>query len=327
MYSLVSAPVLGFDLTRIEGGASVSDVLTRALALGPDDLAVLAEHRLDDGRRADLWAEVEIAATVQPTVRDVAGLSKATDSGAAVEKRASAALGLLQRAPLGTIDGLLQCVRHDVLDWTWDAATGGEPAQPPSFPPGQRTGEPLPTSPKPSKTQDEIASSATAVICDAIVAGYLRQELDAQVRRRLATAWLTASRRLPERTLALGPTGPSMRALIDRVASLSQQDGTRLYQAVEAARRESANWAPAIHSASWAVHLAGRVREAAAAQFLLVQAVETSGISVTERAAGVWNLLSGAVQALAARDLVDAATAHRLLGPVLATLGPSALGS
>ena len=70
-----------------------------------------------------------------------------------------------------------------------------------------------------------------------------------------------------------------------------------------------------------------RVREAAAGQFLLVQAVETSGIPVTERAAGVWNLLSGAVQALAALDLVDAATAHRLLGPVLSTLGPSALGS
>ncbi|SHN42105.1 hypothetical protein [Cryptosporangium aurantiacum] len=324
MYSLVSAPVLGFDLTRIEGGAGVSDVLTRALSLGPDDLEVLAEHRADDGQRADLWAAVEIATTVQPTVRDVAGLSRATDPATPVEKRASAALGLLQRAPLGTVDGLLQCVRYDVLDWTWSAAGEAEPDQAPQFPPVQRTGEPAP---RPPKVQSEVASRATAVICDAIVAGYLRQELDDQSRRRLAAPWVAASRRLPEREVGLGPTGSAMRTLIDRVASLSQQDGARLYKAAEAARRESASWAPAIHSASWAVHLADRVREAAAGQFLLVQAVETSGIPVTERAAGVWNLLSGAVQALAARDLVDAETAHRLLGPVLSTLGPSALGS
>ena len=323
MYSLVSAPVLGFDLTRIEGGAGVSDVLTRALALGPDDLAVLAEHRAEDGERADLWAAVEIATTVQPTVRDVTGLSKA-DPDASVEQRASAALGLLQRAPLGTVDGLLQCVRYDVLDWTWRAADGSEPERSPQFPPVQRTGEP---GPKPVKVQSATASAATAVICDAIVAGYLRAQLDDRTRRRLATPWVAASRRLREYETALGPTASSVQALLDRVGSLSQQDGARLYKAAEDARKDSASWAPAIHSATWAVHLAGRIREAAAAQFLLVAAVETSGIPVTERAAGVWNLLSGAMQALAARDLVDAATAHRLLSPVLAALGPAALGS
>jgi hypothetical protein len=232
-------------------------------------------------------------------VRGIAGLTKHV---ADAESQASTALGLLQRAPLGTVDGLLQCVRHDVLDWTWEKSEQG-------------------------KLQNEVASQATSVLCDALVAGYLRHQLDASVRRRLAASWVAASRRLPEHAVSLGPTGSSMQALLDRVASLSQQDGTRLYKAAETARREATQWAPAIHSASWAVHLAGRVREAAAGQFLLVQAVETSGIPVTERAAGVWNLLSGAVQALAARDLVDANTAHRLLSPVLATLGPSALGS
>ena len=325
VYSLVSAPVLGFDLTRIEGGSGVAEVLTRALALGPDDLAVIAEQCPDDGLRAELWAEVEMATTVQPTVRDVAGLAKASEPGIAAEKRATAALGLLQRAPLGTVDGLLQCVRYDVLDWTWQRAAGQSPGSG-SFPPGQRTDEPAATSASP-KLQSEVASRATSVICDALVAGYLRQELEASVRRRLAIGWVAASRRLPEHEIVLGPTGGSMRALIDRVATLSQQDATRLTKAAQEARRDAASWAPAIHSASWAVHLADRVRPAAAGQFLLVQAVETSGISVTDRAAGVWNLLSGAVQALAARDLVDAATAHRLLGPVLATLGPSALGS
>jgi hypothetical protein len=220
VYSLVSAPVLGFDLTRIEGGAGVADVLTRALALGPDDLAVLADHRLDDGQRAELWAEVEIATTVQPTVRDVAGLSKATPAGTHADKRASAALGLLQRAPLGTVDGLLQCVRYDVLDWTWERADGTKASGSAAIPPGQRSSEPTPA---PAKLQSETASQATSVICDALVAGYLRQELDAPVRRRLAAGWVSASRRLPEHPVTLGPTGPSMRALIDRVATLSQQ--------------------------------------------------------------------------------------------------------
>ncbi|MFI5953558.1 hypothetical protein [Cryptosporangium sp. NPDC051539] len=324
MYSLVSAPVLGFDLTRIEGGAAVSDVLTRALALDRDELATLAEHRLDAGQRADLWAAVEIATTVQPTVRDVAGLTKSAGTDTTAETRASTALNLLQRAPLGTVDGLLQCVRYDVLDWTWEAAAGEAEPREPQFPPGSRAADPAP---KAAKRQSEVASEATAVICDAVVAGYLRHELEPEIRRRLAGPWLAASRRLPDRAVSLGPTASSVQALLDRVASLGQQDGVRLYKQAEAGRRDSAGWAPAIHSASWAVHLAGRVREAAAAQFLLVQAVETSGIPVTERAAGVWNLLSGAVQALAARDLVDAATAHRLLSPVIATLGPSALGS
>jgi hypothetical protein len=59
---------------------------------------------------------------------------------------------------------------------------------------------------------------------------------------------------------------------------------------------------------------------------LLVQAVDTAAIPLADRAGGVWNMLSGAVQALVVRDLLDTATAHRLLAPVVAALGPSWLG-
>ncbi len=59
---------------------------------------------------------------------------------------------------------------------------------------------------------------------------------------------------------------------------------------------------------------------------LLVQAIDTAAIPLPDRAGGIWNMLSGAVQALVVRDLLDTATAHRLLAPVVAALGPSWLG-
>jgi hypothetical protein len=81
-------------------------------------------------------------------------------------------------------------------------------------------------------------------------------------------------------------------------------------------------WSAAVHSASWSVFVAGRIRAGAAAQLMLVQAVERAGIPVAERAGGAWNLLSGAVQALLVRDVLDGPTLFRLLDPVVTALGP-----
>ena len=51
MYSLVSAPVLGFDLTRLGGGSATAEVLLRALRLAVGDLPVLAERLPDEDVR------------------------------------------------------------------------------------------------------------------------------------------------------------------------------------------------------------------------------------------------------------------------------------
>ena len=88
------------------------------------------------------------------------------------------------------------------------------------------------------------------------------------------------------------------------------------------ARPALPEWSAAVHSASWSVFVAGRVRAGAAAQLMLVQAVERAGIPVADRAGGVWNLLSGAVQALVVRDVLDGPTLYRLLDPVVTALGP-----
>jgi hypothetical protein len=290
MYSLVSAPVLGFDLTRLEGGPAAAEVLLRALRLQKDDLPVLAERLPDEGARALLWVEVESAARRMPSLKS---MSKDDPAGN---------LALVERAPIGTVDALLTCIRYDVMAWTWEGT--GRAAK-----------------------QSDDAGSATALLCDAAVASYLREVLDEETRRRLGAGWVSAVRKLPAGApIDLGPHHYTVSALLDRLRTLRPEDRQRVASSADDARRNTAGWSPAVHSASWAAYLSDRVRTAAAAQMLLVQAVDTAGIPLADRAGGVWNMLSGAVQALVVRDLLDTATAHRLLAPVVAALGPAWLG-
>jgi hypothetical protein len=290
MYSLVSAPVLGFDLTRLGGGSATAEVLLRALRLSESDLPVLAERLPDEGIRGPLWVEVESAARRMPTLKGI----KTQD--------AASALALAERAPIGTVDALLTCLRYDVMAWTW-----------------QGTGR--------DAKQSDTAASATALLCDAAVASYLREVLDNMSRRMLGAGWVSAMHKLPAgKPIDLGPHHYAVSALLDRLRSLRSNDLNRLLQSAEDARRNAGGWSPAVHSASWAAYLSDRVRTAAAAQMLLVQAIDIAAIPVADRAGGVWNMLSGAVQALVVRDLLDTATAHRLLAPVVAALGPAWLG-
>jgi hypothetical protein len=290
MYSLVSAPVLGFDLTRLSGGSATADVMLRALRLQTADLSLLAERLPDEGVRGPLWVEVESAARRMPSLKN---MSKDDPAGS---------LALVERAPIGSVDALLTCLRYDVMSWTWQGT--GRDAQ-----------------------QTETAAAATALLCDAAVASYLREVLDADSRRRLGAGWVAAMRKLPVGApIDLGPHHYAVSALLDRLRSLRNSDLNRLNASAEDARRNTGGWSPAVHSASWAAYLSDRVRTAAAAQMLLVQAVDTAAIPLADRAGGVWNMLSGAVQALVVRDLLDTSTAHRLLSPVVAALGPAWLG-
>jgi hypothetical protein len=291
MYSLVSAPVLGFDLTRLGGGSATAEVLLRALRLTVGDLPVLAERLPDEGVRGLLWVEVEGAARKLPSLK---GISNSDDL--------PGTLALVERAPIGSVDALLTCLRYDVMAWTWHGT--GRDAQ-----------------------QSEQATAATALLCDAAVASYLREVLDEKTRRALGAGWVSALRKLPTGApIDLGPHHYAISALLDKLRSVRAADLARLVQSAEDARRNAGGWSPAVHSASWAAYLSDRVRTAAAAQMLLVQAIDTAAIPLADRAGGVWNMLSGAVQALVVRDLLDTATAHRLLAPVVAALGPAWLG-
>ncbi|WP_327008654.1 hypothetical protein OHA72_16235 [Dactylosporangium sp. NBC_01737] len=293
MYSLVSAPVLGFDLSRLQGGSAAADVLLRGLSLTQSDLDAVASARADDDwDRVDLWRDVDAAAQERRAVNADAG-----------------ALAVVERAPLGTLDGLLHCLRYDILDWTW----GNRPAQ---------ATMPTPQVRAPRQRQSEVASKATGVLSDAAAAAYLRELLTDESRRRLSAPYTAALRALPEREHDLGPQADDLRQMLTRVGSLSPAEMRQLNKVTDTSRPGLTDWAPAVHSASWAVFLSGRVRAGAAAQLLLVQALDRSGVPVSDRAGGVWNLLSGAVQALMVRDLLDSTTARRLLDPYFTAMGP-----
>ncbi len=287
MYSLVSTPVLGFDLTRLGGGAATAEVLLRALCLSRDDLPILADRLPVEDVRGPLWLDVDAAARELATVRAVGTVDDPVQS-----------MAMLERAPIGTVGGLLHLVRHDVMAWTWTVRDGVE-------------------------TQNPVAERATGVLCDAVVSSYLRDQLSAPVRRGLAAAWVGAIRTLPANPpIDLGPHHYAVTSLLDRVRTVSSHEVHRLLRAADDSRRAPSGWATAVHSASWGGYLSGRTRTAAAAQLLLVQAIDTGSVPLADRAGGVWNVLSGAVQALVVRYLLDGATAHRLLAPVLAALGP-----
>lgn len=325
MYSLVSAPVLGFDLTRLDGGAAAADVLLRALTVAADDLPVIAAAQPDEWSRAGHWLDVDSASRTRRRVSAAATSGRypssdpaspalrgeATRDGGASEgpgpARAEAnagstadladTLAALERAPIGTVDGLIHLVRHDIFDWTWRRHPGG-------------------------LSQIKPADRAVAVVCDAAVSAYLWEMLADGTRRDLTAPWLTALSTLPQRPVDLGPQATAVNALVERVSNLSPQMVRKLVAASGKARPALADWASAVHSASWSVFVAGRVRASAAAQLMLVQAVEKAGVPVAERAGGVWNLLSGAVQALVVRDVLDGPTLYRLLDPVVSVLGP-----
>jgi len=314
VYSLVSAPVLGFDLTRLDGGAAVADVLLRALALTAEDLATVAAARGDDYDRIAYWLDVDSAARGRRRLATAAsssgsagtaGSAGATGAGTATAKAAktddtedlTGRLAALERAPIGTVDGLLHLVRHDVLDWTWRRHPAG-------------------------LAQIKPADRVAAVVCDAAVAAYLCELLPTETTSGLTAPWHAAVKRLPSRPIDLGPQASAVTSLVERVRNLSGPAVRKLVAASGRARPALPEWSAAVHSASWSVFVAGRVRAGAAAQLMLVQAVERAGIPVADRAGGVWNLLSGAVQALVVRDVLDGPTLYRLLDPVVSVLGP-----
>jgi hypothetical protein len=310
VYSLVSAPVLGFDLTRLDGGAAAADVLLRALTVSADDLPVIADAQPDEWSRVGHWLDVDSAARTRRRVSAAATSAPGktanggdgAGSGAGAGAKETAAnladtLAALERAPIGTVDGLIHLVRHDIFDWTWRRHAAG-------------------------LSQIKPADKAVAVVCDAAAAAYLWEVLPPGTRRDLTAPWHEALGRVPQREVDLGPQATAVNALIERVSSLSPQMVRKLGAASGKARPALADWASAVHSASWSVFVAGRVRASAAAQLMLVLAVENAGVPVADRAGGVWNLLSGAVQALVVRDVLDGPTLYRLLDPVVSVLGP-----
>ena len=273
-YSLVNVPALGYDLVRLPHGEQVARVLRVALACGPDELAVLAGHHPGESR-APRWDEV-VAGRRREGLHAALGVAdQALERAVAGERRESSLLlRRLERAAVGDLPALERVLRHDILEWTW-----------------LRSGD--------LAVQDPDHALACDVLADAAASAYCSEYLDGETRRAMAAPFLAA------RLRSDAPTGhPLVDRMLADVACGNEPARAAWRRAVDAMRPGTATWAPAMHQATWAVHLSDRLRLAADAQLAAVVAFRQGGLDARDAAYGVWNALSGAVQATVAADLL-----------------------
>jgi hypothetical protein len=288
MYTLVGAPLLGFDLARRDGGADVADLLRDALACGKDRLVELGEGY---DERPVGWPDRVAGGSPTEGGRLAAALG---DTARLVgEGRVEEALRLLATAPVAGLPELLGVVRDEVFDWTWDETSG-------------------------VRRQPEPLRRGVAVTCDALVAAWHGPALSPAFSAQLAAAYARCSGPAPR--LPLGPQDQLLTDVLRRISGCTRLQVEDLGVSAERARRNGA-WGEAMHSATWAVHMTGRVREAAAAQLQAVRALATAGVTAAEAAAGTWNLVSGTCQALVVSDLLETPACRRLVEPAAEVLG------
>lgn len=285
-YSVIGAPALGFDLARLPGGGQVAEVLRVAIAATPAEIERLADCHPGVGAREQWQRACTEAAASTSSMRDALPLA-----GAAIEEAAAGETALLRRLEtslLGDATALDRFVRHDLLDWTW---LGSGPVS----------------------VQDPAASLAADVLVDASVSAYLRQELPGELRRAMAAPYVRAALAGPDDGGAVG-----LSEVDARLATFAGTDGptrSAWRRAVDELRVHTAQWAPAMHQATWALSLSERLRTACDAQLAGVIAFDRGGFTAHDAAYGVWNAWAGVVQATAVSDLLSSADAAVLLRP------------
>ncbi|MBA2954017.1 hypothetical protein GON03_06770 [Nocardioides sp. MAH-18] len=285
-YSVVGAPALGFDLARLPGGSQVAEVLRVAIAASPAEVERLADCHPGAGAREQWRQACADAAASTSSMRDALPLA-----GAAIDEAAAGETALLRRLEtslLGDADALDRFVRHDLLDWTW-LASG------------------------PVAVQDPGAALAADVLVDAATSAYLREELPGELRRAMAAPYVRAA--LPDDGSTVTVGLPEVDARLASVAGSDHQTRSAWRRVVDELRVHTAQWAPAMHQATWALSLAERLRTACDAQLAGVIAFDRGGFTAHDAAYGVWNAWAGVVQASAVSDLLPAADAAVLLRP------------
>jgi hypothetical protein len=287
VYSLVNAPTVGFDLARLPTGAAVATILLEALALQGTvdepalDLSGFDALQVTDPQRASAW--LEVSALTPPRRLD----------------DALSAVGQLLDEAATAMDGNESATRElePVLRDLTTASFG-------SLDDLLRMLR--------HDILDESPTHVVALGSDALAAAYGGPRLAEDVRRLLRTPWIAAARRLPPIPADLGPFGADLHTILARVATLSKDEVGVL---VEATGSVEAEWSSRMHAATWASYLAGRLRPAAAAQFQAVRALRIAGVDAATAASGVWNSVSGCLQAVGVHDLLDEVTYGVLVAP------------
>lgn len=281
MYTLVSAATLGFDLSRLPGGARAAEVLTAGL-LADEALvrAMAQQHRtrclLDDP-----------ATTSRPDAGQVRRARERAASGGErvidLTAPASAALvSQLERRTLGDVTSLERLVHGELVlvGQHVDART---------------------------------ATLAREVLADAAVAAYASAALPDDLAAVLPAAYdaAVAAARATPAAQDLGPQGAAVVAVLESLAT----EPDAWLRAVAGAADTSGAWARAMHAACWCSEIAGRTRATALGQLLAVRAMAEGGVTAAQSASGVWNAAAGVVQATVLSDVLGDAEAERLLAP------------
>lgn len=295
-YSLVGAPAVGFDLARLAGGPRVAAVLRVAVAADAGTLSRLA--RRHPGPVRDTWQSTCEQAALDAAVGGGSGPVPLADVLPAVapslgaetgeQGAASAVLRRLETGLLGNVGALRRLVGHELLEQTW-----------------VRSG--------PVSTQDPEASLAADVLADAAVAAYVGDAVPPRLRRSMASAFVGAWVPLRDETV---PTGvPELDDRLETVAHAGERERAVWREVVERHRPSTAAWAPAMHQATWALSLTDRLRLGFDAQMAAVAVFARAGFTTRDAAYGVWNALSGVVQATLVGDLLPTRDADVLLAP------------
>ena len=284
-YSLVSAATLGFDLVRLPAGRSVATVLLAGLGADAAALASVAAVHPGRGLARDERGVLavrsrkarELAASV-PHMRGVAAGAQAGD-------RTAVLVAQLERGTIGDAPTLERLLRDDVLG-PEHLARG-------------------------FLSEDEW-SEAADVLADAALGHWAAGVLPPLVRRELTGPF---DRALDRGDVTAPPVDAGLAELLDAVRTLDAPGRAAWRAAVDEGRADHRPWATAMHEASWAGHVSGRIRTLAVGQLLAVQAFLDGGFDLHDGAAGVWNALAGCVQGTIVADLLDEASLAVLQAP------------
>ena len=292
-YSLVSAATLGFDLVRLPAGRSVADVLLTGLGAHAGGLSALATAHpgrfLDRDERLVLAVRSRKArelAAVVPQVRHVA-------ANVAAGERAALLVAQLETGTIGDAATIERLLRDDVLG-------------PEHLARGFLLDDEL------AESSDVLADAALGYWAAGVLPPLVRRELTAPFDRMLELGAVE----IPPVGADLGPAADELVMFLDSLRSLDTAGRERWRRLVDERRAEQRSWAAAMHEASWAAHVSGRLRAVAAAQLHGVRAFVDAGFGVHDGAAGIWNAVAGCVQGIALRDLVDEASLAALTAPL-----------
>jgi len=280
--SLVSAPVIGFDLVRHPAGAAIAGTLVWALSLGPRDLPLFADGPADPTASGRSWQRLlQVRDALGPGALHGSQLAPVEQPGAS---SLQAMIVSLRRSLIADLDDLEHLIRGDVLAWaTESASTRSAPTEQTSWP----------------ETVELAAGSVLAAVAADWVDGVeraVRDELAAPARRvREQTA---------DREPDVGPNAQQLHRMLEVLRRLDPGGRRRLREVNALLGPGGSAWAQAMHEASWAALTTGRIRAAATAQLLAVQAFVTGGLDAADGAEGVWNLVSGQVHALVVADVL-----------------------